>query len=298
MLKLFRPWRNEDSLHDTGKSFHESFVMWKDQLPEMAAYHENNIRVSTEEQELEEAIKKKAQSTETDAVSNEDGAEGAFAGCAVDGLQSAMEDLVEQQRRIVQHADVAEDYETLNTDQKRIVDNVAVAVCSNDPIHLFVSGEGGTGKSRVIDVLHRTISKQLSGCLPVVVTAPTGLAAFNVGGTTLHRVLSLPVEHGKPSDYRRLRAEELTTIRATMKGLQLLIVDEISMVSSLTLLFVHLRLTEIMTNNQLFGGISTVFFGDFLQLLPVKGNQPFYRSHIWKQNNVLVQSVHWKYGLT
>ena len=60
-----------------------------------------------------------------------------------------------------------------------------------------------------------------------------------------------------------------------MKGLQLLIVDEISMVSSLTLLFVHLRLTEIMSNNQLFGGISTVFFGDFLQLPPVKGNQPF-----------------------
>lgn len=57
-----------------------------------------------------------------------------------------------------------------------------------------------------------------------MVTAPTGLAAFNTGETTLHRMLSLPVEHGKPSDYRCLQAEELTTIRATMKGLQLLIV--------------------------------------------------------------------------
>ena len=47
------------------------------------------------------------------------------------------------------------------------------------------------------------------------------------------------------------------------------------MVSSLTLFFVHLRLTEILCNNHLFGGISTVFFGDFLQLLHVKGNEPF-----------------------
>ena len=52
-------------------------------------------------------------------------------------------------------------------------------------------------------------------------------------------------------------------------------IDENSMVSSLMLVFVRLRLTEIMGNNDLFGGISTVFFGDFLQLPLVKGNKPF-----------------------
>ena len=149
------------------------------------------------------------------------------------------------------------------------------AVSNNTIIHLIVSGQGGTGKTRVIDVINRLITTRNSSALPVVVAAPTGLAAFNVGGTTLHRMLSLPVEHGKQSDYKPLNPEQLTTIRATLKRLQLLIVDEISMVSSITLLFVHLRLAEIMSNNNLFGGISTVFFGDLFQLPPVKGNQPF-----------------------
>jgi ATP-dependent exoDNAse (exonuclease V) alpha subunit len=83
------------------------------------------------------------------------------------------------------------------------------------------------------------------------------------------------VEHGKPADYSALSQEQLTVLRSTLRGLKLLIIDEVSMVSSLTLLFIHLRLTEVMNSKDLFGGISVVFFADLLQLPPVKGNQPF-----------------------
>ena len=117
--------------------------------------------------------------------------------------------------------------------------------------------------------------KYPANSLPVAVAAPTGMAAYNVGGTTIHRLLSLPVEHGKPADYARLHQEQLTMIRATLKNLKLVIIDEVSMVSSLTLLYIHLLLTEILSNNQPFGGVSIVCFADFLQLPPVKGNQPF-----------------------
>lgn len=173
--------------------------------------------------------------------------------------------------------DVPKPYNELNTDQQRIVDKVFDTVyCQHKALHLIVSGQGGTGKSRVIDYLNKKISQHLSEVsIPVVVAAPTGLAAFNIGGTTIHRLLSLPVEHGKPADYSRLQQEQLTLLKAIPKDIKLLIIDEVSMVSSLTLLFIHMRMTEIFNCNELFGGISVVFFADFLQLPPVKGNQPF-----------------------
>jgi len=115
------------------------------------------------------------------------------------------------------------------------------------------------------------VTREISSSnLPTVVTAPTGLAAFNVNGTTIHRVLLLPAEHGKPADYARLGQEQLLLVSRTLKGLRLLICDELSMVSSLTLLFMHLRMCEIYNSVELFGGISVLF-------LPT-----FYSCHQWK----------------
>ena len=208
--------------------------------------------------------------------------ESAFEGCRTDQLRTAMQEVIDTHTRLVQknasdEDEVAAAYNELNTDQQRIVDKVFDTVChQHKALRLIVSGQGGTGKSRVIDYLNRKISQHLSEVsITVVVAAPTGLAAFNIGRTTIHRLLSLPVEHGKPADYSRLQQEQLTLLKATLKNVKLLIIDEVSMVSSLTFLFIHMSLTEILSCNDLFGGISVVFFADFLQLLPVKGNQPF-----------------------
>jgi len=148
-----------------------------------------------------------------------------------------MQDVIDTHIRSVSrdnaHSDqLSADYNQLNTGQKRIVDKVVSSVCSNrQPQYLIVSGQGGTEKSRVIDILNRLISAKVSDAhLPVVTAASTGLAAFNIGGTTIHRLLSLPVEHGKRADYCRLQQEQLTLLRATLKGVRLLIIDEVSMV--------------------------------------------------------------------
>ena len=101
-------------------------------------------------------------------------------------------------------------YASLNADQKRVVDRVVEQVTQgSEPIRLFVSGHGGTGKSRVIHVLEKMVSTQYGNAisLPVAAAAPTGLTAFNVSGSTIHRPLCLNVEHGKPPDYSPLTAD-------------------------------------------------------------------------------------------
>ena len=132
----------------------------------------------------------------------------------------------------------------LNVDQKHIVDRDAKTVCHG----LIVSGQGGTGKSRVIDILNRMVSSHFGeGLVSVITAGPTGLSAWSVSGTTIHRILSLPIEHGKPTNYSCLNHDQLNMICQTLKGLRLLLIDELSMVSSLTQMFIHLRLTEIMS---------------------------------------------------
>jgi hypothetical protein len=110
------------------------------------------------------------------------------------------------------------------------------------------------------------------------VTAPTGLAAFNVGGVTIHRLLQLPIEHeGKTAGYWRLGNDALKVMRTSLSQLRLLIIDEVSMVSNINLAYIHLRLDEIYAKDQWFGGLNVLFVGDILQLPPVNGASVFER---------------------
>jgi len=196
-------------------------------------------------------------------------------------MQDAIDTHIRSVSRDNEHSDqLSADNNQLNADQKRIVDKVVSSVCSyRQPQNVIVSGQGGTGKSRVIDILNRHISAKVSDAhIPVVTAARTEIAAFIIGGTTIHRLLSLPVEHGKPADYCRLKQQQLTLLRATLKGVRLLTIDEVSMVSSITLLYIHMRLAEIMCSNPLFGGINIVFLQTFSSYHPLKATNRSYLS--------------------
>ena len=121
--------------------------------------------------------------------------------------------------------------------------------------------------------------------LTCAVAAPTGLAAFNVGGVTIHRLLQLPIEHENNTAYWSLPKESRKVLYATLKSLKLLIIDEISMVSNLNLAYLHLRLEEIFGGSDWFGLMNVIFVGDLLQLPPVKG-APIFES----VNNKAIQS--------
>ncbi|XP_025267781.1 ATP-dependent DNA helicase PIF1-like [Camponotus floridanus] len=83
----------------------------------------------------------------------------------------------------------------LNIDQKRIFDTITNGIFdeNSDVFRLYVSGEGGTGKSFLIKAIRFWIKKYMGK--DTAITAPTGIAAFNIDGLTIHRLFQLPVEH-------------------------------------------------------------------------------------------------------
>lgn len=141
------------------------------------------------------------------------------------------------------------------------------------PYRIFLSGPGGVDKSHVIKLIHSDTIKllKLSGAIEpyhvcVLLTAPTGVAAFNIGGVTLHSALLLGCN--KFQGYKPLTTDKLNTLRSRLMSLQLLIIDEVSMVGSNMLLEIHKRLQEIKgaSADETFGEVSVLAVGDLYQL--------------------------------
>ena len=138
-----------------------------------------------------------------------------------------------------------------------------------------MSGPGGVGKSHVISLIHNDTIKllRLSGQIKpedvtVLLTAPTGVAAFNIEGMTLHTALLLDTSH---TSHHPLAQEKLNSLRSRLSNLQLLIVDKVSIVGSNMLLQVHKRLQQLKGtgHNYTVRNISILAVGDLYQLQPV-----------------------------
>ncbi|XP_062600308.1 uncharacterized protein LOC134261943 [Saccostrea cucullata] len=151
---------------------------------------------------------------------------------------------------------------------------------SPDPFHLFLTGGAGTGKSHLIKCIYhetnRILSKTLEtpDALSVLITAPTGTAAFNIGGMTLHSAFGISKNIKLP--YTPLGENILNSLRAKYEHLKLLIIDEISMVDHKLLTYIHGRLTQIKQSKKVFGNVAILAVGDFYQLPPVKAS-PLYK---------------------
>lgn len=131
-----------------------------------------------------------------------------------------------------------------NEDQARVFVKITSTMQSKDKIlRMFVSGPGGTGKSFVIKNL--VLWNKVIRGKETAVTAPTGIAAYNIEGLTVHTLLQLPVEHGCTAKYKELSGAALKQIRQSLENVDLIIIDEISMISNIMFMYIHLRLTEI-----------------------------------------------------
>jgi PIF1-like helicase/Helix-turn-helix domain/HRDC domain len=130
--------------------------------------------------------------------------------------------------------------------------------------HIFLTGKAGTGKTTFLHEIQKKTPKRM------VVTAPTGVAAINAGGVTLHSFFQLPFGPCVPGSdahlqQHRVRREKQNIIRS----LDLLVIDEISMVRADLLDGVDSVLRRYRRSDQPFGGVQLLMIGDLHQLSPV-----------------------------
>lgn len=167
----------------------------------------------------------------------------------------------------------------MNEGQTRVFSRIITHIERGNapPLCMFLSGSGGTGKSFLIETFRLWLSDHYKNTISLAVAAPTGLAAFSVGGMTLHRLFDFRVQHKSMAAYNSLSEPARKEMQVMLKNLKLLIIDEISMVSNLLLAYVHKRLCEIFNTDEdvLFGGINVLLMGDLAQLPPVKADPVF-----------------------
>jgi len=134
--------------------------------------------------------------------------------------------------------------------------------------HIFLTGKAGTGKTTFLHKLKENTEKRL------IITAPTGVAAINAGGVTLHSFFQLPfgpfIPGSEAYEQSRKRSFRFSKEKKRIiKSLDLLVIDEISMVRADLLDSVDTVLRRHRRNEQPFGGVQLLMIGDLHQLSPV-----------------------------
>ena len=137
-------------------------------------------------------------------------------------------------------------------------------------LSVFLTGKAGTGKTTFLHALKADAPK------PMIVTAPTGVAAINAGGVTLHSFFQLPFGPCVPGGEAALEVAERRFSRQKrelIEGLDLLVIDEISMVRADLLDAVDGVLRRERRSHRPFGGVQLLMIGDLHQLPPVVPDQ-------------------------
>lgn len=154
----------------------------------------------------------------------------------------------------------------------------------NGSDHLFITGKAGTGKSTLLDLFRRSTRKNIA------ILAPTGIAALRVQGQTIHSFFKFPPRLILPSDISHKPA-----LARLVKKLEIIALDEISMVRADVLDGIDLMLRLHKKDPRPFGGVRLVVFGDIYQLPPIISSTEerrffqteyaspyFFASHVWQ----------------
>ena len=302
MLLLYTPWRNEKHIMSGYNTYEEAYKKNKQQI--------NCRRVEFEPfaEELDLAYEEfyAQQLTDKDASGDDDNAD--ISEVEDSGLPVLQPDRDSQLFRVdlgaalgipptqgeqdsVEQSPIKltdEQYfgllESLNTRQEEFRNHLIHKILySNEQQLLVLHGGAGTGKSTVIKTLSESLNRimcripgrDFDGC-SYLLMAPTGKAAYNIRGQTIHRALKVPAS--QKLEYKKLTCDMLNTVRSNFHGKHWIIIDEFSMVGKRMLDFINLRLQEICGNQKNFGGMNILLVGDLFQLKPVKDSWIFQES--------------------
>jgi len=155
----------------------------------------------------------------------------------------------------------------MKPDENNSIFELATNFINETSEHIFLTGKAGTGKTTFLRHIRTSTHKR------AVVAAPTGVAAINAGGITLHSLFQLPFEpyipgfsiNSSKKNWFRFSKAKLDLLRQ----LELLIIDEVSMLRADTLDAIDDTLRSIRRNPKPFGGIQILYIGDMFQLPPV-----------------------------
>jgi ATP-dependent DNA helicase PIF1 len=175
---------------------------------------------------------------------------------------------------------------TLSTEQQNLFDYI-----EGSENNIFVTGRAGTGKSTLLSYLIDNTKKKFAVC------APTGVAALNVGGVTIHSLFGFPFGILGTEDIGRHLNRRT---REVLAAIDMLVIDEVSMVNA-DLMDTMSRAMGIARGRRKlpFGGAQVVMFGDPYQLAPVPGNNEeraymaenyqsnwFFDAHVWREDSL------------
>ncbi len=186
--------------------------------------------------------------------------------------------------------------QNINSIERNEIFDLAYRFVTETNENIFLTGKAGTGKTTFLKYLKENCSKN------IVVAAPTGVAAINAGGVTLHSLFQLPFHPFLPT--KNNKDELLAKIRFNkqrqqlLRKVELLVIDEISMVRCDTMDAIDTILKSVRRKYNIpFGGVQLLFIGDLHQLPPVAQRpewnilQEYYYSSFFFDSNVIKEQM-------
>ena len=154
--------------------------------------------------------------------------------------------------------------ETAGATSFRLTDEQAeiIDLLENTNDNYFVTGKAGTGKSTVLNYFRANTNKR-----GIAVVSPTGAAAINIGGQTIHSLFRLAFEPQDTKDKSKIYSPPI--VFDTLKGINVLIIDEVSMVRADIMDMMDAKMRMAKHSSLPFGGCQVIAFGDLFQLPPI-----------------------------